>query len=121
MEPTQSEVYEQEANRPTNSDAMANRQAKTASNTRLTGAGALTVRQSIVPCLLVTMLFFLWGFAYGLLDTLNAKFQVRTTALDVFGQIASLTDTSSRALSTSLTPRLVVCRPLTLALTSLAL
>jgi MFS transporter, FHS family, L-fucose permease len=41
---------------------------------------ALTLKQSIVPCVLVTILFFLWGFAYGLLDVLNSKFQ---TALNI--------------------------------------
>ncbi|KAK6541992.1 hypothetical protein TWF694_007765 [Orbilia ellipsospora] len=41
----------------------------------LTGAAALTLRQSLLPCALVTTLFFLWGFAYGLLDVLNAHFQ----------------------------------------------
>ncbi|KAG9228517.1 putative L-fucose-proton symporter [Amylocarpus encephaloides] len=46
------------------------------SNCGLTGASALTVRQSIYPIALVTLLFFLWGFAYGLLDVLNAKFQI---------------------------------------------
>jgi FHS family L-fucose permease-like MFS transporter len=48
---------------------------KSVSNRGLTGASALTVRQSIFPITLVTVLFFLWGFAYGLLDVLNAKFQ----------------------------------------------
>ena len=32
-------------------------------------------RESIFPILMVTILFFIWGFAYGLLDTLNAQFQ----------------------------------------------
>ena len=32
-------------------------------------------RESIYPILMVTVLFFIWGFAYGLLDTLNAQFQ----------------------------------------------
>ncbi|KKA28848.1 hypothetical protein TD95_000262 [Thielaviopsis punctulata] len=35
----------------------------------------LTSRESLVPNCLVTVLFFLWGFAYGLLDVLNAHFQ----------------------------------------------
>lgn len=78
-EPTQEDVWAQESARPTNDDAFAQRTAaKTATNTKLTGASALTIRQSILPCCLVTVLFFLWGFAYGLLDTLNAKFQVST-------------------------------------------
>lgn len=37
----------------------------------VTPAAALTVRQSLFPVFLVTILFFLWGFAYGLLDVLN--------------------------------------------------
>ena len=32
-------------------------------------------RESIVPVALVTILFFLWGFAYGLLDVLNGQFR----------------------------------------------
>lgn len=40
-----------------------------------TKASELTLRQSIFPLTLVTALFFLWGFSYGLLDTLNAHFQ----------------------------------------------
>jgi len=40
-----------------------------------TNASELTLRQSIFPLILVTSLFFLWGFSYGLLDTLNKHFQ----------------------------------------------
>ena len=36
----------------------------------------LTNRESIAPVALVTILFFLWGFAYGLLDVLNQQFQL---------------------------------------------
>ena len=36
---------------------------------------ALTLKQSLIPNILVTILFFLWGFAYGLLDVLNSHFQ----------------------------------------------
>lgn len=32
-------------------------------------------RESVFPIMMVTVLFFIWGFAYGLLDTLNAQFQ----------------------------------------------
>ncbi|KAF2004829.1 MFS general substrate transporter [Amniculicola lignicola CBS 123094] len=32
-------------------------------------------RESIYPIVMVTVLFFVWGFAYGLLDTLNSRFQ----------------------------------------------
>lgn len=47
---------------------------------RQTSHSTITLRQSIFPVSLVTVLFFLWGFAYGLLDVLNAKFQ---TALNI--------------------------------------
>ncbi|KAJ5095280.1 Major facilitator superfamily domain general substrate transporter [Penicillium argentinense] len=35
----------------------------------------LNNKESIAPIALTTMLFFLWGFAYGLLSMLNAQFQ----------------------------------------------
>lgn len=35
----------------------------------------MTNRESIFPIVMVTILFFIWGFAYGLLDTLNSQFQ----------------------------------------------
>ena len=35
----------------------------------------LTNKQSFGPIATVTVIFFLWGFAYGLLNTLNAQFQ----------------------------------------------
>lgn len=38
--------------------------------------GEITLKESIIPVCLVTVLFFMWGFAYGLLDVLNAHFQV---------------------------------------------
>ena len=36
----------------------------------------MSSRESFAPIAFVTILFFLWGFAYGLLDTLNAQFQL---------------------------------------------
>lgn len=75
-EPTPLEVHEQR--KPSNIEVDTRK--KSVSNRGLTGASALTVKQSIFPITLVTILFFLWGFAYGLLDVLNAKFQ---TALDI--------------------------------------
>ncbi|KAL8828215.1 MAG: hypothetical protein Q9191_002723 [Dirinaria sp. TL-2023a] len=72
-EPSITEVLDQR--RPSNTEAIAQQHRKSISNKGLTGASALTVRQSIIPIALVTVLFFLWGFAYGLLDVLNAKFQ----------------------------------------------
>lgn len=60
---------------PTDEEVKANEHAKKVDTAALTGASSLSIRQSLVPLTLVTILFFLWGFAYGLLDTLNAKFQ----------------------------------------------
>lgn len=37
--------------------------------------GFLTGRKLIYPVFLITLLFFLWGFSYGLLDVLNSHFQ----------------------------------------------
>ena len=75
-EPTLDEVYEQMPRRPSRAevDAAAHRR-KSVSNRAITGASQITLRQSIIPICLVTILFFLWGFAYGLLDVLNAHFQ----------------------------------------------
>jgi FHS family L-fucose permease-like MFS transporter len=42
-----------------------------------TRAAELTLRESIYPLCLVTILFFLWGFSYGLIDTLNKHFQIQ--------------------------------------------
>lgn len=39
------------------------------------GAREITTKESIAPVCLVTILFFMWGFAYGLLDVLNSHFQ----------------------------------------------
>lgn len=44
------------------------------SDDTVTSAVHLTNKQSLIPNLLVTILFFLWGFAYGLLDVLNSHF-----------------------------------------------
>lgn len=46
-----------------------------ANDSHRTNAAELTLRQSLLPIALVTILFFLWGFSYGLLDTLNKHFQ----------------------------------------------
>lgn len=86
-EPTLQEMQEQRT--PTNAEVTASRAS--ISNGNLTGASALTVKQSIYPITLVTILFFLWGFAYGLLDVLNAKFQtaLNITAAKAGGQLLS--------------------------------
>jgi FHS family L-fucose permease-like MFS transporter len=52
------------------------RRSLKADDSRRTRAAELTLRESIYPICLVTVLFFLWGFSYGLLDTLNKHFQV---------------------------------------------
>ncbi|KAI8664893.1 hypothetical protein LRP88_14597 [Fusarium phalaenopsidis] len=56
--------------------AFLKRRSLKVSDDRVTKAADLTTRQSIWPIALVTTLFFLWGFSYGLLDTLNKHFQV---------------------------------------------
>jgi MFS transporter, FHS family, L-fucose permease len=48
---------------PSSAEATAKGHNQNVTNTGLTGASALTVRQSIYPITLVTTLFFLWGFA----------------------------------------------------------
>jgi fucose permease len=37
--------------------------------------GAVKRPSYLLPGVLVTILFFLWGFSYGLLDTLNKHFR----------------------------------------------
>ena len=37
--------------------------------------GYLTGKKLIFPIAMITSLFFLWGFSYGLLDVLNKHFQ----------------------------------------------
>lgn len=94
-EPTPSEVLDQR--RPSHNEV--NTHQKSVSNTGLTGAAALTVKQSILPITLVTILFFLWGFAYGLLDVLNAKFQtaLNITAAKAGGMLSLLHSTRLRS------------------------
>ncbi|KAH8672307.1 glucose galactose transporter [Ilyonectria robusta] len=55
-------------------------------NNAAPSAAQLTARQSLLPNLSVTTLFFLWGFAYGLLDVLNSHFQ---SLLNISGSMAS--------------------------------
>lgn len=68
---------------------------------RRTKAAELTLRESIYPICIVTILFFLWGFSYGLLDTLNKHFQrvlhitqSRSSGLQAayFGFVSSFTE-----------------------------
>lgn len=77
-----------------------------ADDNRRTRAAELTLRQSIFPICLVTVLFFLWGFSYGLLDTLNKHFQnvlninrARSSGLQAayFGYVSSPASTFSSA------------------------
>ncbi|CAJ2508894.1 Uu.00g139200.m01.CDS01 [Anthostomella pinea] len=71
------------------------------SDNTVTTAWQLTTRRSLVPNLLVTILFFLWGFAYGLLDVLNSHFQ----------QSLNLTHAQSAALSTAYFGAYLFCPP----------
>jgi len=62
--------------RPSAVEAMTQaRRRQSVDDHAVTGAGEITTRQSIIPVSLVTVLFFMWGFAYGLLDVLNKHFQ----------------------------------------------
>jgi FHS family L-fucose permease-like MFS transporter len=77
QEPTIEQVHEQQGRRPSTVEVVEQQvRRKSVQNHVVTGASALTTRQSIIPVVLVTILFFLWGFAYGLLDVLNSRFQV---------------------------------------------
>jgi len=81
QEPSIEDVHQQQGRRPSAVEAMeVARVRKSVADGVVTGASQITMRQSIVPVTLVTILFFLWGFAYGLLDVLNSRFQV---ALDI--------------------------------------
>ncbi|KAK5019572.1 hypothetical protein LTR39_000287 [Cryomyces antarcticus] len=76
QEPTMEDIHAQQGRRPSAVEAMANnRRRKSVSDKVVTGAAQITTRQSMVPVALVTILFFMWGFAYGLLDVLNKHFQ----------------------------------------------
>ncbi|KAJ5683872.1 uncharacterized protein N7477_000217 [Penicillium maclennaniae] len=63
----------------------------TVEDSAITSGVHLTLQQSLLPNALVTILFFLWGFAYGLLDTLNSHFQttLNITATESSGLQAS--------------------------------
>lgn len=76
QEPSIDEVHKQQERRPSSVEVMqVARHRKSVADREVTGASQITARQSIVPVALVTVLFFLWGFAYGLLDVLNSRFQ----------------------------------------------
>ncbi|KAJ5308226.1 hypothetical protein N7476_008882 [Penicillium atrosanguineum] len=76
----------------------------TVEDSAITSGVHLTLRQSLLPNALVTILFFLWGFAYGLLDTLNSHFQ---TTLNI-------TATKSSGLQASYFAAYFIC-PLTIS------
>lgn len=44
-------------------------------HTTVLNVGYLEGRKLIFPICLITSLFFLWGFSYGLLDVLNKHFR----------------------------------------------
>lgn len=64
-EPEMADIYAQQDRRPSAIDVRGTKGKATSDNKGLTGASALTLKQSILPISLVTILFFLWGFAYG--------------------------------------------------------
>ncbi|EXJ85303.1 hypothetical protein A1O3_05978 [Capronia epimyces CBS 606.96] len=59
-----------DTNRPTSSDFGFVNMSRSKNMLRLSNL------QSVWPVVVVTSIFFLWGFAYGLLDTLNSRFQM---------------------------------------------
>lgn len=69
------EVLERVGGKPAVVPKMAAHKRKVVADNTITGHGTITLRQSILPVSLVTILFFMWGFAYGLLDVLNSNFQ----------------------------------------------
>lgn len=75
-DPPRSTSFDSTGRRPSAVEAMANsHRRQSVDDHAVTGAGEITTRQSIIPVSLVTVLFFMWGFAYGLLDVLNKHFQ----------------------------------------------
>jgi FHS family L-fucose permease-like MFS transporter len=60
-EPTAEEVHAQQERKPSVVDAVNHAHDKNVSNKQLTGASQITLKQSIIPVALVTILFFLWG------------------------------------------------------------
>ncbi|MCJ1255783.1 hypothetical protein MMC24_003600 [Lignoscripta atroalba] len=72
-EPTVQDIHGQR--RPSAVDALSRKGRRNVNDKKVTGASQITTRQSLLPVALVTILFFLWGFAYGLLDVLNKHFQ----------------------------------------------
>lgn len=74
--PTVDDIQPEPTRQPSASDAIANdRRRKSVNDQVVTGAGETATRQSIIPVALVTVLFFMWRFAYGLLDVPNKHFQ----------------------------------------------
>ena len=74
--PTVDDIQSESTRQPLASDAIANdRRRKSVNDQVVTGAGETTTRQSIIPVALVTVLFFMWRFAYGLLDVPNKHFR----------------------------------------------
>lgn len=64
-------------------------------------------RQFVLPFVLVTSLFFAWGFAYGLLDVLNKHFQtvLGVTKLQSTGlQVAYFVSPTLTATASTLEP-----------------
>jgi hypothetical protein len=131
-EPELKEVFDQR--RPSTVEAMANQHRKSVSNRGLTGASALTVRQSIYPITLVTILFFLWGkslliqihYPHPNLPPAKQNFAIKyiiqlliKSKQDLPMAFWTSSMPSSKPPSTSQLPRRVDCKEHTLAHTSL--
>ena len=116
-EPQSWEIQDQR--QPSNTEAIANARRKSIANKALTGASSLTVRQSIWPITLVTILFFLWGFAVSRFCSLPTHFPQLTTPLPQSSMAFSMFSMpNSKKHSTSRPPKLVVFKALISGLTS---
>ena len=59
-------------------------------------------RQYLWAFSLTTSLFFLWGFAYGLLDVLNKHFRESFHGIDVLDRVSLANDLPSRSVQKTL-------------------
>ncbi|KAF3044895.1 hypothetical protein E8E11_001137 [Didymella keratinophila] len=94
---------------------FANRSSLNNSDKAVTSAATLTLKQSLWPLTIVTIMFFLWSFAYGLLDTLNKHFQVTLAGVyQSFGGFCGaifIIGSELGSLETAANPFIVACGP----------
>lgn len=74
--PTVDDIQSESIRQPSASGAIANDcRRKSVNDQVVTSAGETATCQSIIPVALITVLFFMWRFTYGLLDVPNKHFQ----------------------------------------------